>query len=237
MAFRRLRKIAHRILKDADGVVGPGFSDAHTAAFAEVESDAEVAFQLVGSALVSTWEVGITEIGRALMGRLPEDERRSHVERISDSLVPLQRPLRQAGQSVGAGVQQGVQAGRLSGELGPATAPLIAILEPLPVAVEEGWASATEYLQPVFDSLPDPPESRVRFAQGGSSLADAFSDAASTYASAMARLAESTDLQRDLAHAMLQWQHAVCRSIEHIVFDRLGGISSVAWDIPLETGH
>lgn len=237
MAFRRLRKVAQRIRKAGGGPAATGFGTAQTTAFAKVETDGEAAFQFVGSALVSTWEVGITEIGRALVGKLPEAQRRELVERVSDSLVPLQQPLQQAGHSVGAAVKQGVQAGRLANELGPATGPLVALIEPLSQSVEEGWAKATDYLAPVFEVLPNAEQAQASFAEGGAVLGAAFATASATYASDLGALSNSRDLEGDLSQAMQDWQRAVCRAIEINVFERLGYIFHAARDMLPENVH
>jgi hypothetical protein len=237
MAFRRIRKLARRIRSPGGATVGSTFGPEHLAAFIQVEPDGEAAFQLVGAALVSTWEVGLTEIGRAFVGKMPQPERNKLVARVSDALVPLQQSLQTASHSYGATVKQAVQTGRLSGELSSATALLAQVVQPLAGCVDEGWTKTTEYLAPIFDALLDGEAVASAFAAGGPELAQAFSSASSDYAAALAALPQSSDLAGGLAVSLQDWQRAVCRAIELIVFERMGRIAQAAQGLPEEHVH
>lgn len=227
MAFRRLRKLVHRARQTGSDKTG-GFGHVQAAAFAQVEIDAEGAFQLLGAALVSTWEVGITEIGRAFMNQMPEADRKVLVNRVSDGLVPIQQPLQQTGHGVGVAIKQGVQAARLANRIGPATAPLAALVAPLGTQIEAGWQKATEYLSPVFAVLPNTDVVTREFEEAGALLAEAFDLSAARFAEDLNQAAEHAACGPALTEAINTWQRAVCRSVEIIVFARMNLIANAA---------
>jgi len=235
MAFRRIRRIARHLRSSGPAGVGTGFGAVQVAALAQLESDGEAAFQFVGSALVSTWEVGLTELARALTGKLPEDERRKLVERVSDGLVPVQQPLQTAGHGFGQAVKDGVNAGLTTGQLQDATVPLCRLLDPLGAKVDEGWGNVTEYLEPVFAVLPDSDGVMAGFAEGGPALGAALETHATRFTTAMAALPDSADLRAAMAGALRDWQRDVCRDIEQIVFDRMGLMAAAGRALDAET--
>jgi hypothetical protein len=227
MAFRRLRKLVHRA-RQAGSDEPQGFGQTQAAAFAQIEIDAEGAFQLLGAALVSTWEVGITEVGRALMDKIPETDRKTLVNRVSDGLVPVQQPLQDTGHGVGAAIKQGVQAGQMANRLGPATEPLAALVAPLGTQIEAGWQKATDYLAPVFAVLPNTDEVTKNFGEGGALLAEAFHLSATRFAADLDKVPNGDATGPALSDAIHTWQRAVCRSVEIIVFARMSLIANAA---------
>ncbi len=223
MALRRLRKLVGRTrdrLVPAAPTTGNSFDWTRDKAFAHLDEAADATFKLVNAALVSTWEITITDVARALNGRVPEDERVKLVERISDALVPTQGPLRDAERRFRDAIKAGVKAGLASGQLADATAPLPAALEGLPSALREGWNKTVEYLEPVIDRLPESATTRARFAETGAVLERLLSDENVRFTQAMAELPQSTDLKRALTGALDTWQERVCAGLESALYDR-----------------
>ena len=85
-----MRRVRNRVGSSrAEPVASEPFSSKHDAAFAQHLGDTEAAFQLVGAAIVSTWEVALTDIAGALRGRIPAEAQSKFIERMSDGIVPL----------------------------------------------------------------------------------------------------------------------------------------------------
>lgn len=230
----RLRGFARRVRDRVAGprAIGDAFGPSDDRAFAQLDDVADSAFALVGSAIVSTWEVTLTDVGRAMSGRLPEAERVQLIERLSDAIVPTLGPIQGAGRRFRAGIKAGVKAGLRSGSLADATAPLGHALAGLTPPVREGWETTTGYLAPVFDALPDSDSLRTAFAEAGAELAELLDRQAAEFADRMAALPEAPALEPALVGALDAWQQHVVRGLEHILYDRRTVLVEAARRLP-----
>ena len=223
MALTRLRKLARRARnklgnKDASQSNTNNFDWTQDRAFAYLDEDADSAFKLVGAALVGTWEVAIADIARALDQRLPEAQRTKLVDRISDSLVPVQTPLQDTGRRFRTAIKTGLQAALQSHQLTDATTPLMESLAPLPAAIEEGWLKTTEYLEPVFEVLPDSPAARSAFVETGPALRAMVEKHNAKFNADMAALSQQPELRVALADALDHWRLAVSADLELLLY-------------------
>ena len=126
MPLRRFRRLARRLRQDSTSKssVGSGFSAAQDGAMAALDQSAEGAFAVLGAAVVSSWEVGLTDLARALRGRIEESEQADLVERMSDALVPTESPFSGAGKRYRHAVKMGTKKALETGQLQDAIAPL-----------------------------------------------------------------------------------------------------------------
>lgn len=233
----RLRGIAQRVkgrLAGAALPVGDGFGPERDLAFAVLEEEGDSAFQRVGASLVGAWEVGITDLARALEPRLQTAVKSRLTERLSDALVPTQQPLQDAKHTFSTAVKQGTQAGLRSGRMADATAPAVAVMAGLGDALATGWGKSTDYLGPLWDALPGD-DLQERYAGLGERLRSLFDDQAERYARAMSALPEQTDLDAAVRDAMDQWYGKVSVGIEIIVYDGRTIMVDAASLLPLKS--
>ena len=217
------KRAAGRVIGQAKGPgsgSGTGFGKEQDAAFAQLDHEADGAFQLVGAALVGTWEVAITDVGRALDGKIDEAKRMEMVERFSDALVPVQQPLQASGHEVRAAIKDGVKHGLESGKLMDACSPMAHALTTIGAPFAEGWAKTTDYLGPIFEVLPDADAAQAEFLTAGPELAAAFDAHAAAFWTELQGLPSQPDLRRALCDALDTWRDAMVRSLETIIYAR-----------------
>ncbi|MCB9777278.1 MAG: hypothetical protein H6742_01775 [Alphaproteobacteria bacterium] len=217
----RLRGLARRVRDRVAGAgrdSGAGFDASQDMAFAVLQEEGDSAWQRVGASLVSAWEIGLTDTSRALAGRIPDDDRRRLVERISDALVPTQQPLNDAKAAFSRAVTDGTREGLAAGRLDVATAPLAAVMAGVGADLAGGWEKTTGYLAPVFEVLPDPEAARAAFREVGPALQQLFDEQGATFARALAALPEGDDLEHDLREAVDAWYAATSRGVEVTVY-------------------
>lgn len=216
----RLKGLARRVRERGRGEgVGTGFGPAQDRAFAQAHDNAEGSFQVFSAAMVSSWEVLLTDLGRGLAGRLPEEERGRLVERVSDALVPTQTPIQGVGRKFSHALKTGVKEALQQERLDAAVGPLCGVLGKLPEEVATGWAKTSEYLAPLFEVLEDP-EVGPAFAAGGPALAGLLGAAARTFEADMAALPEQRELEPALIAAVDRWRDAAVRAVETEVYAR-----------------
>lgn len=218
----RLRNLARRVKGRLGGhpaVVGEGFGPERDVAFAVLEEEGDGAFQRVGASLVGAWEVGITDLARALEPRLATAAKNKLTERLSDALVPTQQPLQDAKHSFSAAVKKGTQAALKSGRLADATAPTVVMMDGLGAPIAQGWAKTTEYLAPLWTALPDGAQVQAAWSALGPRLQALLDEQAATYRAAMAALPRQPELEPAIRLAMDEWYTKVSVGIEMIVYD------------------
>ena len=232
----RLKGLARRARDKVGGSpqakVGSGFGPEHDRAFAALHDEVEGGFALVGSAVVASWEVLLTDLGRALKDRLPEEERAALVERTSDALVPTQGAFQGTGRKLQHAVQTGTRAALAQGRLDVAVGPLGAILGAMPGEVAAGWGKTVDFLWPLCTRLdPSGALQRALLAQG-SGLAQELEAAHRAFASAMAGLPEAQELQPALLAAFEAWHRSVARTVEGWFYERRGQLVAAAEALP-----
>lgn len=210
-----LRGIARRVLDRIAGPreVGSGFPPGSERVFAVVDDGAEAVFSSLGAAAISSWEVLLADLGRAL-GELPAEERASLLQRVSDAIVPTLSPLQHGERPFRAALKEGVKAALRSGQLADATEPLAVHLEGLGDPLAAGWAKTTAYLQPVFDALPEPDALRGSLAFTGGELRGLMDREAAAFRDRMNALPEAPALEPALLDAMDAWKRGVVRGLE-----------------------
>lgn len=218
----RLRSIAHKVrgrLGAGEGPVADGRFGAHNdKAFAVLAEEADGAFQRVGASLVGAWEVGITDLARALEPRLPSAEKGRLTERLSDALVPTQQPLQDGKKRFASAVQKGAREGLQSGQLADAVRAPVQSLQGLGAELAQGWQKTTTYLGPLFEALPDP-ELPQRFAAVGPTLQALLDEEARRFAEAVTQLQTRGDLEAGLRAAMEDWYQKVSVGLEIRVYE------------------
>lgn len=214
-----LRGLARRVLDRIGGprLVGEGFGPGSERAFATLHDGAESSFSALGAAAVSSWEVLLADLSRALQ-RLPAPDRARLVERVSDALVPTVSPLQHGERPFRAALQSGVQAALRSGRLEDATEPLCAHLETLGEPVAAGWGKTVAFLQPVCEALPEPEALRGKLAFTGGELRGVFDAEAARFRARMEELPRAPALEPALAGALDAWKQGVVRGLEVAIY-------------------
>ena len=189
----------------------PRFDRAQAAAFAGLEAELESVSALIGAAAVSTWEVLLADLGRALAGSA---DQRALIERCSDALVPTQEALQAAGRlgraAVAPGLRAAIESGRLADVLDPVRAPMVA----LGAQVEAGWARTVAYLDPVIVALGGGASLRAALAGQGPALRAALDAEAARLAVAFGALRPGPKLEAGLREALGAYQKGVGRALE-----------------------
>lgn len=234
MAFSRLRGLARRVKNRVNSGprVGEQFSAGQDTAFARLDDNADSSFQLIGASVVSTWEVLLTDLARAMQGGIPPAEARKILDRISDALVPTQEPLQSAGKIYRKALKHGVQSALHSGQLADATTPIATSIQPLPEKLGVGWLKTVDYLQPVLERLAPDGSLQADFTDGQANLVLALQQHGAAYASAMAAMPDATDLDDALGAALDAWRLAVARDLEIFLYARRTAMVNAATQLP-----
>lgn len=232
----RLRNIAHRVkgrLGGTAAAVGDGFGPQRGLALAVLEEEGDSAFARAGASLVGAWEVGITDLARALEPRMQTSAKNKLTERVSDALVPTQQPLQDAKQAFSSAVKKGTQAGLKSGRLADAVAPSVAIMGGLGDAIGAGWVKSSDYLGPLWEALPGD-DNKERYLALGPRLQTLLDEQAAVFASSMAALPQRSELEPAIREAMDEWYGKVSLGIEIIVYDGRTIMVEAARELPLK---
>ena len=214
----RLGRMARRAASLIEGRREPGRVPGADRAFAAFHDAAEGAVAMVGAALVSTWEIGLTDVGRALAGKIPDDRRAALVERLSDGLVPVQQPINAAGHRLRAAAQQAARQSLAGATPEAAAAGLSKALSPLAAETQTGWERSTDWLADLFQVYADPPAVRARFAAVGGEVARVLSVAAVSFSRALDEAATGTELEAGLLAALEAWRAEACAGLERVVY-------------------
>ena len=83
MPLRRLRRLARKArdrARPAPSSGEGGFNRAQDGAMAALDGSSEGAFAVLGAAVVSSWEVALTDVSRAMRGRIDEERQAELIE-------------------------------------------------------------------------------------------------------------------------------------------------------------
>ena len=218
----RLRGLASRVKRKITGQksVGDSFGQSQDTAFARLDYNADAAFQLIGASLVGTWEVLLTDLARALRPVVPDEEARRLLDRISDSLVPIQGPLQSLGRNYRRSLKQGVQKGLQSGQLSDTTETILASMVPFPDEISAGWLKTVDYMLPIFEALDPDGSVQTRCRAGGDELSELIRTHNTVYFEAMRALPAADDLNIALTDSLDTWRDAIVRGLEMILYDK-----------------
>lgn len=163
----------------------------------------------IGSAVVSSWEVGAAEVARSLVGR--EDDR-ALIERYSDALVPTLDAFQGLHKGCSTAFADGLRAGLAEGTLAAATRPLVLLFVGLDGRAAEAWEKTVLYLEPMFALCADAEVVRGAFASApiGSSAGRADRLLRDT----LSRLPAAESLTEGVIEAFETTQHALTRELE-----------------------
>lgn len=235
----RLRQLARRVKGRLGGGARPAgdrFGPDRDVAFAVLAEEGESAFNRVGASLVGAWEVGITDLARALEPRLATAAKNKLTERVSDALVPSQQPLNDGRHGFAGAVKAGTQAALRSARLADAWAPAVALLEGLGAATAAGWVKTTDYMGPLWEALPKDGDPRGHYLAQGPRLQALLDEAAAEFRGAMMALPQQSDLERAIRDAMDAWYARVSKGVEIIVYDGRSVMVQAAERLPKKTG-
>ncbi len=177
----------------------------------ELPEQVDGALKKLGSAVVSTWEVGASELARGLVGRADE---KTLIDRYSDSLVPTLAPFQDLHKGCSSAMEQAWRAARQADDLRALTPPLVGLLAQLGDRATAGWAKTTEYLAPVFALAPDPAAERDRFLKAGAVLGQACVAREALLRTQLEKLPDASSLSVGINDAFDVWQEAMVRDIE-----------------------
>ena len=225
-----LKGLARKV-RGGGGAVGTGFGVDQDKAFAKANDNAEGSMQVFAASMVSSWEVLLTDLGRALVGKLSEEERGRLVERVSDALVPTLTPIQGVGRKFPHALKTGVKAGLAEQRLDAAVGPLCAVLDALPGEVSSGWLKTTDYLAPLLEVLGQD-GLEAEFRAGGAVLGGELTKAAAGFRRDMDALPQQPDLQKALDTAVDAWRDAAVRALETEVYARRELLVQAAGALP-----
>lgn len=216
-----LRGIARRLADRLRGpaTVGDRFTPATADAFAKLDADAEGLFGAVGAAVVSSWEVLLTDVGRALHQRVPKAVAAERVQRLSDALVPTASPLQHGERPFQEALRAAVREAQRTGRLSDATLPLVAVVEGLGAPLASGWGKTVQYMAPVIDATAEPEKLRGALAFTGGELRGVFEREAAGLASRLELLPHAPALEPALLECFETWKHGVVRGLEIALYE------------------
>jgi hypothetical protein len=203
--------------------IGARFTPAMGEVWKELEEQVDGELKKSGASVVSAWEVGAAELGRALRG-VADD--RVLVERYSDALVPALQPFQDLHKGIGTAMQTGLRAGLATGTLAAAIAPLESLLVGLDDRAAAGWEKTTAHLAPIFDRCARPEDARARFLAGSRALRQACADADLVWRARLAALPEAPGLWEGVTGAAEAWQLAITRALELAVDRQVKGLAA-----------
>lgn len=224
-----LRGLARRIrdqLRPAPA--SRGFRPGDEAAFAELNDNLEGAFQSVGAAVTSSWEVALADLGRALRARLPQQQAAALLERMSDALVPTLSPLQHAERPVQAALAAGLRRAIQTGAAAEASDPVVAGLTALARPVAGGWEKTVAHLDPLILALPEPEALRRGLARTGDSLREVFEREAQGFG---ARVSGAPSAEA-LLDALDAWKQGVVRGVELAIYAARSRLVEAAARLP-----
>ena len=235
MPLRRLRRLAKKLRQDSEPklVVGPGFSSAQDGAMAALDQSAEGAFAVLGAAVVSSWEVGLTDLSRALRGRIEDSEQSDLIERMSDALVPTESPFSGAGKRYRHAVKMGTKKALETERLEDAIAPLGEAIGVLGSAFAQGWPKTAGHMEPLFVLLGDEQSLRDAFLAHGPRLQAALDTAWRNYVDALDRIGEARNLETALVDSLEAWKDEAVRAVEISLYESRDVLVKAAEKLPL----
>ena len=228
-----LRRVRRRVGHDqGQNQSAEPFSAKYDSVFAKHLEDTEVAFQLVGAAIVSTWEVALTDMASALRGRLPAEEQGKLIERMSDGIVPLQQALQSANHRYRGALQEGLKKGLASGKLVDVTDGLTSVLLAIDKDVAKGWKKTVTYLEPVVEAVGQPDGLMDGLNAGAEDMATFLDAATQQYHQAVSVLVPNAGLNDGMRNAIDDWSAKVVRGFEVSLYGHRSALVAAAKAMP-----
>lgn len=207
----------------APAALGPHFTPALEETWRELEEQVDAELKKAGASIVSAWEVGAAELGRAVVGRADD---KALVERFSDALVPTLQPFQDLHKGIGGAMRDGLAAGLATGSVAAATAPLQGLLTGLDARAADGWGKTTKHLDPLFALCARPDEARDRFRAGERPLRQTCIDADAIWRARLDALPAAPGLWEGLTGAAEAWQLTATRGLEIAIDRHAKGLAS-----------
>lgn len=207
----RLRQRLSRPAPAPAPTLGARWTPAMEREWEDLPEQVDASLKKVGSAIVSTWEVGAAGLGRALRGQ-PAD--RALIERYSDALVPLLTPYQDLHKGSASAMRAAREAAARASDPRAAAAPLLDLLDPLPRRAAEGLVKTVDYLDPLIARAADPAALRAAMLSAGPALQQSAARHHAALGAALARLPDAPDLLTGLCSPFEDWQAAVGRDVE-----------------------
>ena len=238
MPLRRLKRLARKareLRRDpaSAAIVGPNFSAAQDGAMAALDRSAEGAFAILGAAVVSSWEVALTDLSRALRGRVDESQQAELIERMSDALVPTESPFSGAGKRYSHAVKTGTKTALESGRLSDAVAPLGDAVGVLGSAFAQGWPKTAGHMEPIFEALGGDPSTKEAFLALGPRLQSELDDAWRNYVRTLDEIGQASHLETALVDGLEAWKDEAVRAVEVVLYQSRDVLVKAAEALPL----
>lgn len=236
MPLRRLRKLARKAKSlRTEPVAAPAdrFGRAQDGAMAALNQSAEGIFAVLGAAVVSSWEVALADLARALRGRLSEEKHAELIERMSDSLVPTEQPFSGVGKRYSHAVKTGTKAALDSGNFGDVTSLLGEALGGLGAAASAGWPKTAEHMAPILESLVLSDAEHQAFVAQGNLLQVALDSAWQAYMAHLDSVVMGPDLEKTLVDGLEAWKDEAVRAVELNLYQSRAMLIEAAERLPL----
>lgn len=152
----RLRTRVERRLHPVPTGIGNVLTPALEKEWEDLPEQVDACMKKIGSAVVSSWEVGAAELGRAVIG-YPNNQ--ALINRYSDALVPTLAPYQDLHKRCDAQMLAARNAAKKAG-MSAAVPEWMEIVRGLGPRAAEGWGKTLAYLEPVLALCQDPPATR-----------------------------------------------------------------------------
>lgn len=207
--FARLRGDGGAPVTPVPAAVGLRFRREWEPEWRELEEQVDGSLKQIGSAVVSSWEVGAAEVARSLVGTADD---REMIARYSDALVPTLDAFQALHKGCPTAFAEGLRAGIADGTLTAATRPLVLLFVGLDGRASAGWEKTVAYLEPLIVRCGNPDEVRAAFlaAPIGASAGRADGILRET----LSRLPQAETLTDGVIEAFETTQHAITRDLE-----------------------
>jgi hypothetical protein len=181
--------------------------------WADLAEHYALAYQTIGAAIVSSWEVIAAELHlatRAKHGSLANE----WVTRFSDGLVPTLAAVQAAERAATATWKAGTRAAQASGVLADAIRPLRSQADALGAEVETGWPKTVEHLEPILAGLAVDESGRSRLLGVGAALRSRLDARAQAFGATLEGVATAPSVEAAFLDALETWRHAAAQDVE-----------------------
>ena len=173
----------------------------------DFHAEVDAQFQLLGAAVVGSWEVLLTDAARSFRGRHGKELPSELYQRLSDAIVPMQQCIQSQTKALQHVVTQYAQ------QNDPPALDLQKTLLLFPTELEASWRKSCEYVQPIFlkhqlDAV------SVQWGAAAQALQKAVEAHAQTH---MAQPASTLDGGRQ---ALANWREATVKTLEIELYAR-----------------
>lgn len=214
-----LSRIRHRIdrrLHPTPSGVGTVLTPALEKEWDELPEQVDAYLKKVGSAVVSSWEVGAAELGRVVL-RFPENQKL--IDRYSDALVPTLAPYQDLHKRCSSQMAAARNVAKKQGI--PAAVPeMLELFRGLGPKAAEGWVKTVEYLEPLITLCQDPVKTRAEMLRLGPELSESAVRSEAALKAQLVALPAAPTLYDGVCDAFETYQLAISRDLE-IGLDRV----------------